>query len=80
MRFVYFPDDFLRDNFLRFIVIKNSGTILRPGVVTLPVQRGGIMNREEDFQYFPKRNHVREKRDINCFSVTGFNRCKLLRK
>ena len=49
VRIIDFPDDFFRNAFLCFIVVKNSGTILRTGVVTLPVYCGGIMNREKDF-------------------------------
>src|SRR5262245_45505933 len=44
-------DHRLRDRTLRVVVVVDAGAVLRSNVVALSVQRGRIVDREEDFQH-----------------------------
>ena len=50
-------------------MIKDGRAVLRAGVRALPVQGGGIVNREEDFEDFAERHHLRIKSHLHDFGV-----------
>src|SRR5213594_1957850 len=51
-------------------MIEHRGPVLRPGIGTLPVQRGRIVNREEDVQQIPEPYLLGIERDLDNLDVT----------
>ena len=64
-------DHFVRDGFLRFIVMQNNRAILRATIIALAVGCGGIVDGEEDLQQGSVRNHLWVKGNLYDFCVPG---------
>src|SRR3989304_10576018 len=57
---------------------ENHGSILRPDVVALAVERRRVVNGEEDLQEFPERDDVRIERDLEALRMVRGARADLL--
>src|SRR5579864_4318291 len=68
---IQLANDLLGGRALLVTVVKNDGAVLCAHVVALPVSRGWIVNREENFQDIPVRRDARIKGHPHHFYVSG---------
>src|SRR3972149_7387788 len=59
-------------------MVENHGSILRPDVVALAVERRRVVNGEEDLQEFLERDDVRVERDLEALRMVRGARADLL--
>ena len=59
---------------------EDGGTILRAGVAALTVERGRIVDGEEDLEEIPIGRDLRVETDLNRFRVTRLYRCRPVRR
>src|SRR5918997_215600 len=63
-------DELLGDAALLLVVVEDRGSVLRPDVGALPVQRRGVVDGEENLQDLPERDRLRIERDLNDLRVS----------
>lgn len=66
-----FADDRLGVRALRFVVEEDCRAVLRPHVRALTVERGRVMDGEEDRQQVAERQHGGVEGHLHGFRVTG---------
>jgi len=76
---------FIKSSFIFFgfffffiIVVKNDTPVLRPRIITLPVQRCGIMSCPENLEQFIKTDFIRTIINFQDFRMTRFLIANLL--
>src|SRR5207244_1796525 len=71
-------DDFLRGRELLLRVVEDHGAILCADVAALPVEGGGIVDREQHAEQVAIRDDVGVERDLCDFGVAGRSAAHLL--
>src|SRR5664279_6624597 len=59
-------------SFLFSIMVENYAAILRTNIISLTIERGGVVRFPEYFQQFVETNQFRIIDDLQTFGMTGF--------
>ena len=71
MQCVDLGQHFTSDRVLRHVVQVDARAVLRTAVVALAVQRGRVVDHEEDFEHFTQADLARVERDTHHLVVPG---------